>query len=38
MAEYWIKKNIASLIVGPVEITAGDVVVHQTIGLKTKAA
>jgi hypothetical protein len=38
MAADWVKKNIAGLIIGPVEITAGDVVVHETLGLKTKAA
>ncbi len=38
MAADWVKKNVAGLIVGPVDITTGDVVVHETIGLKTKAA
>lgn len=33
----WVKKNLAGLIVGPVEITEGDVVVHMT-ELKAKAA
>ena len=34
----FVKKKFMGLIVGPVDITAGDVVVHETIGLKTKAA
>jgi hypothetical protein len=38
LAADWVKKKTAGMISGPVEITAGDVVVHETIGLKTKAA
>ena len=38
LAADWVKNNFAGLIVGPVDITAGDVVVHKTVGLKTKAA
>jgi hypothetical protein len=38
IAADWVKKNVAAFLIGPVEITAGDVVVHQTIGMKTKAA
>lgn len=38
IASGWVKTNVANLIVGPVEITAGDVVVHKTFGMKAKAA
>ena len=38
IAADFVKKNFAGLVVGSVEITGGDVAVHETIGLKTKAA
>jgi hypothetical protein len=38
IASGWVRTNVADLIVGPVEITAGDVVVHKTFGMKAKAA
>ena len=38
MAADWVKRHVAGLIVGPVEITAGDVVAHKTMEFKAKAA
>ena len=38
IASGWVRTNVADLIVGPVEITAGDVVAHKTFGMKAKAA
>jgi hypothetical protein len=38
MAADWVKKNVANLVGGPVEITAGDVVAHKTMEFKAKAA